>query len=106
MAKIIPTKVSCFVWQILQNRVATKDNLYMRGAIDQGSIQFVGECGVEEIVSHLFFECPVFAGTCSMIDKWLGITSVFQNAGFAHLEKFEGLICRVFHSRLKVIWAA
>jgi hypothetical protein len=41
-----------------------------------------------------------------MIDKWLGITSVFQNAGFAHLEKFEGLICRVFHSRLKVIWAA
>jgi hypothetical protein len=106
--KSIPTKVSCFVWQILQNRVATKDNLYRRGAIDQRSIQCVGECGAEETVSHLFFECPVFAGTWYMISKWFGIASVFQNAGLAHLDQFEGLIGsgRVFRSRLKVIWAA
>jgi len=61
--KSVPSKVSSLVWRVFQNRVATKDNLYKRGIIDQGATLCVGECGVEESVSHLFFECPKFAGT-------------------------------------------
>jgi hypothetical protein len=51
------------LYGVFQNRVATKDNLYKRGIIDQRATLYVGECGVEESVSHLFFECPKFAGT-------------------------------------------
>jgi hypothetical protein len=84
--KSIPTKVSCLVWQIFQNRVATKVNLYRRGVIDKRSIRCVGECGAEETTSHLFFECPVFAGIWSKISRWLGISTVFQNEGLSHLD--------------------
>jgi hypothetical protein len=106
--KSIPTKVSCLVWQIFQNRVATKVNLYRRGVIDKRSIRCVGECGAEETTSHLFFECPVFAGIWSKISRWLGISTVFQNEGLSHLDQFEGLLGggRVFASRLQTIWAA
>ncbi|MCH84588.1 hypothetical protein A2U01_0005420, partial [Trifolium medium] len=51
------------------DRVATKDNLSRRGVIGQGSLLCVGECGLEESVSHLFFECPVFAGIWYRIDR-------------------------------------
>ncbi|GAU44678.1 hypothetical protein TSUD_243750 [Trifolium subterraneum] len=107
--KLIPSKVSCLVWRLFQNRVATKDNLSRRGVIGQGSLQCVGECGVEEeSASHLFFECPVFAGVWYRICKWLGVSTVFHNEGLSHLEQFEGLtgIGRVFVDRVSVIWFA
>lgn len=34
--KAVPSKVSCLAWRVFQNRVATKDNLFKRGVIDQG----------------------------------------------------------------------
>jgi hypothetical protein len=57
--KSIPSKVSCLVWSIFQNRIVTKDNLVRRGVTGQGMSLCVGGCGIEESISHLFFECPV-----------------------------------------------
>lgn len=65
--KSVPLKVSCLVWRLFQNRLATRDNLSKRGVLDQNSIQCVGDCGREESVSHLFFECPLFSGV------WFGL---------------------------------
>lgn len=65
--KSVPSKVSCFVWRMFQNRVATKDNFLKRGIIDQGSTQRIGECGAEESIAHLFFECMMFGGTWYVI---------------------------------------
>jgi len=48
--------------------------------------------GVKESVSHLFFECPVFAGIWYALCKWLGISSVFQKVSLLHLDQFEGLV--------------
>jgi hypothetical protein len=80
----------------------------MRGVIDQGATLCGGECGAEESVSHLFFECPKFAGTWYAISKWLGISTTFQNEGLSHLNQFEGLFDkgRVIAGRLCVIWFA
>jgi hypothetical protein len=93
---------------LFQNRVATKDNLGRRGVIDQGAMQCVSECGVEESVSHLFFECPAFARIWYLLRHWLGVSMVFHNEGLRHLEQFEGLIGngRVFAERVGVIWFA
>jgi len=44
------------VRRMLEIRIATKDNLYMRGVISQGMLNCVGDCVGEETVSHLFFE--------------------------------------------------
>lgn len=47
---LIPIKLSCFVWKLFQNRVSTKVNLYRRGALEQGDIHCVGDCGAEETI--------------------------------------------------------
>jgi len=106
--KAVPSKVSCLAWRVFQNRVATKDNLFKRGVIDQGSIGCVGECGAEESVTHLFFECPVFAGTWYLISKWLGTFTAYHNEGLVHLDQFEELIGsrRILARSLGVIWFA
>jgi hypothetical protein len=106
--KSIPSKVSCMVWRLLQNRLATRDNLCRRGVIGHGSSLCVGECGREETTNHLFFECPKFSGVWYKICRWLGISSAFQKEGLAHIEQFEGLIGsgRAFSSRVRVIWFA
>lgn len=53
--KSIPLKVVCLAWRLFQNKIATKDNLFRRGVVGQGSLQCVGDCGVKESVSRPFF---------------------------------------------------
>jgi hypothetical protein len=93
---------------MFQNRLATKDNLFRRGIVDQGSLLCAGECSKEELVSHLFFECPIFAGLWLDVCRWLGISSAFQHEALHHLNQFEGLIGggRVHSRRVIVIWFA
>jgi hypothetical protein len=90
----------------VSNRLATKDNLFRRGIVDQGSLPYAGECGKEESVYHLFFECPIFAGLWYDVCKWLGISSAFQHDVLHHFYQFEGLIGggRVHSMRVIVIW--
>ncbi|MCH85588.1 hypothetical protein A2U01_0006436, partial [Trifolium medium] len=107
--KSIPSKVCCLVWRIVQNRVATKNNLVRRGVLfGVESSHWVGWCGAEESVSHLFFECPIFAGVWYSICNWMKISSALQNGCVAQLEQFEGLIGsgRAFTNRVSVIWFA
>jgi hypothetical protein len=51
---------------------------HRRGVIDQETFGCAGDCGNQESLSHLFFECPVF-----------GTTFV---SGLANLEQFECLM--------------
>ncbi|XP_058764714.1 uncharacterized protein LOC131638187 [Vicia villosa] len=106
--KAIPSKVSCLVWRVLQNRIPTKDNLARRGILSNSQLDCVGECGREESVSHIFFECPKFAGAWSVICNWLGVHSNLHNDGWQHLEQFEGLLGtqRKLSLKLRIIWAA
>jgi len=57
----IPPKVAFFIWRLFQNKIAMKENLCKRQVLDQNSSQCDAQCNVEESVSHLFFESPVFA---------------------------------------------
>jgi hypothetical protein len=106
--KSIPSKVSCLVCRLFQNKIATKDNLFRRGDISQGSLLCCSGCGTEESIFHLFFECPFFAGIWYHISSWMGISTALHKDGMDHLEQFEGLIGsgRAFTERVKVIWFA
>jgi len=106
--KSIPSKISCFVWRLFQNRLASKDNLFKRGVIGQGSLNYVGDCGIVESVSRLFLECPIFAGLWFEIWRWFGVSTAFQKEGLLHLEQFEGLkgSGRAFSKRVRVVWFA
>lgn len=79
--KYIPSKVSLLAWRILQNKVATEDNLSKRGVFSQNLTYCVVGFKGEESASHLFFECPVFASLWYAICKWIGVRSVLHNEG-------------------------
>lgn len=64
--------------RMFQNKIPTKDNLVKRGVLDIGLIRCVGECGIEESVSNLFFYCSYFAGIWYSICHWLGISTMLQ----------------------------
>jgi hypothetical protein len=52
-----PSKVCAFSWQLLLNRIATKDNLWKRRMIDDQQIRCI-HCDVEtESATHLFLFC-------------------------------------------------
>ena len=53
--KCIPLKVAVFAWQVFQNRILSKDNLYKRGIISTDALQCVVGCGEQENLKHLFF---------------------------------------------------
>jgi hypothetical protein len=78
-----------------------------RGVIGQALSFCVGGCGMEESVSHLFFECPIFAGLWYHVCNWLGTVTTPQNKAMAHLEQFERLIGseRALYLRVNVmVW--
>jgi len=64
-----------------------------------------GGCGIEELVSHLFFECSDFAGLWYHVCNRLGTVTSFQNEVITHLDQFEGLIGsrRCLNTRILVL---
>lgn len=62
----------------------------------------------EESISHLFFECPIFAGTWCSICQWIGIKASFQNESVAHLQQLSGFLdSKIEASRVAlIIWFA
>jgi len=67
-----------FAWKVLLVRVATKDNLTMRGILI-GSTLCVMCSNDEESVSHLLFTCNVAQSVWKQCLRWVGITSVNHN---------------------------
>ncbi|XP_058727023.1 uncharacterized protein LOC131598440 [Vicia villosa] len=53
-----------------------------------------------------FFKAP--SGMWKLLCNWIGVVSNFQNAGWQHLEQFEGLLGsqRNLTMKMRVIWAA
>lgn len=90
--KAIHTKVSCLVKRLVQNMIATKDNIVRKGLVLQGQDRCIEGCGSKELVSHLFFECHCFTVVWSYLCKWLNISSALHNDGWQHMIQFENII--------------
>ncbi|GKV44547.1 hypothetical protein SLEP1_g51717 [Rubroshorea leprosula] len=76
-SKLIPTKISAFGWQVLQDKIPTKLNLYKRGIITYSSQIMCEMCrGSIEDVNHLFSHCKVAFLVKSKCAQWWRFLSV------------------------------
>jgi hypothetical protein len=72
----VPSKVSAFSWQLLLDRVPTRDNLRRRGVINVEN-SLCPLCLEEvEMACHLFLHCRIAAGFWYAINRWFGVCSV------------------------------
>jgi hypothetical protein len=72
----VPSKVSALSWQVLLNRVPTRENLRHRGVIggDDSRCPFCNEA--VESTCHLFLHCDFTASIWYAIMRWFGVVAV------------------------------
>jgi hypothetical protein len=76
LEKWVPSKVSAFSWQLLLDRIPTKENLRKRRILQHHQSICVF-CGAEvETIVHLFLHCPWAAKVWYDIMKWLGFVII------------------------------
>jgi hypothetical protein len=72
-----PLKVIAFSWQLLYDRIPTRNNLEIRGILGSESPwECVGCVGKKETSCHLFLHCPCVMKVWQEIFKWLGVEIV------------------------------
>jgi hypothetical protein len=69
----VPSKVSALVWQLLLNRIPTKDNLCYRGVVRQEDALCSICDSATETSTHLFLHCSFAASVWYAINRWLGV---------------------------------
>ncbi|RHN54844.1 putative RNA-directed DNA polymerase [Medicago truncatula] len=111
-----PSKVVAFSWQLLLNRIPTKDNLLSRrilAPVSLGRCEFCEQ--VAETATHLFLHCEWTFKVWSKVGGWLGINFITPQSLFQHFECWNGEIGRrklrkgywlIWHAVLWTIWKA
>jgi hypothetical protein len=72
----VPSKVCAFSWQLLLERVPTRDNLHRRGVINMENSVCPLCLHEVETARHLFLHCRVASGIWYNISRWFGICTV------------------------------
>jgi hypothetical protein len=111
-----PSKVILFSWQLLHDRVPTKDNFLLRGILPDVSSGFCVWCGdIRESSNHLFLHCKTAFIVWYEIFKWLGVVIVMPPNLFhlfdvlsvaAKSKKAKKGFRLVWHSVIWSIWLA
>jgi hypothetical protein len=72
----VPSKVSAFSWQLVLDRIPTRDNLRRRGILNAEDSR-CPFCHIEtETSCHLFLHCNMVASVWNGINSWLGMCNV------------------------------
>jgi hypothetical protein len=106
--KFVPSNVSIFAFQFINDKLPTKLNLFARGCLRNDSLLcFVG-CDAIEDIHHLFLHCPVFGAVWSGIISWLGITWVPPDNAILVASQFCGAhgFCKNIRTSFQAIWLA
>ncbi|GAU25672.1 hypothetical protein TSUD_265990 [Trifolium subterraneum] len=86
-----PSKVIVFSWQLLQDRVSTRQNLLRRRVFREASLSLCALCGdFVESVDHLI-TCDCISKFWYNIARWLGFELVSLNSISSLFEWFLGL---------------
>jgi hypothetical protein len=72
----VPSKVCAFSWQLLLERVPTRDNLQRRGVMNLENALCPLCLEEVETARHLFLDCRVAAGIWYNINRWFGVCTV------------------------------
>ncbi|GKU90554.1 hypothetical protein SLEP1_g4537 [Rubroshorea leprosula] len=86
---IIPSKISAFNWQLLQDRIPTKSNLQRRGIITDLEDGIYALCEEEiDDSNHLFLKCKVAKWLWKACGKLWGISVNLENDCWKSFEQF------------------
>ncbi|GKV46844.1 hypothetical protein SLEP1_g53805 [Rubroshorea leprosula] len=86
---IIPSKISAFNWQLLQDRIPTKSNLQRRGITTELDDGICALCEEEvEDSNHLFLRCKVAKWLWKACGKWWGTSVNLENDCWKTFEQF------------------
>jgi len=106
-------KVSLLAWRLFRNRLSTKDNLFIRGIIQQDSQLCMGGCEELESTNHLFSKCSFFNFVLHVYN-WIGISTMEPYSIFDHIVQFfrlshnnkirRSILQIIWFSSIKVIW--
>jgi hypothetical protein len=109
-----PSKVIAFSWQLLYDRIPTRDNLVVRHIVaPEASRDCVGCVGALETSSHLFLHCGGVISIWYEIFKWLGIVVVIPPTvavlfevvrGAAKNKKIRQGYMLIWHATIWTIW--
>jgi hypothetical protein len=108
-----PSKVRAFAWQLLQDRIQTKENLYKRRMLqlDQQTCVMCNRC--IESASHLFLHCDYAAKVWYALTKWLGIYLIVPpniSMSFAMWatcvsnKKGKAVMCMIWNAFIWILW--
>ncbi|GAU37692.1 hypothetical protein TSUD_164950 [Trifolium subterraneum] len=87
-----PSKVTIFSWQLLQDRLPTRKNLWQRGVIGDASASLCVICGLSsESADHLFGSCNQISQVWYGILGWLGVELVPHRSVLRFFEAFLGM---------------
>ncbi|GLT95879.1 hypothetical protein SLE2022_135360 [Rubroshorea leprosula] len=76
----IPSKVSVFSWQLLQDKLPTKDNLVKRGVLNVNQDNSCCWCATApEKVDHFLLNCDFAYNIWMRVCRWWGLTTVLSN---------------------------
>ncbi|GAU09987.1 hypothetical protein TSUD_393040 [Trifolium subterraneum] len=109
----VPSKVRAFGWQLLLNRIQTKDNLVKRNLL-QTDQQLCVFCGRKtETAVHLFLHCEWVAKVWYSITGWLGFsliippnlsTSFAMWATCVNIKKQKSGLCLIWNAFMWMVW--
>ncbi|GAU27401.1 hypothetical protein TSUD_356360 [Trifolium subterraneum] len=87
-----PSKVIVFSWQLLQDRVPTRQNLLRRHVLREASLSLCALCGdFVESINHLFITCDYISIFWYNLARWLGFELVSPNSIASLFEWFLSL---------------
>jgi hypothetical protein len=73
---VVPSKVSALAWQILLDRIPSRENLCKRGVLHYDETR-CPLCNTEmETTRHLFLHCPFVSAVWYALNRWLGVMVV------------------------------
>jgi hypothetical protein len=109
-----PSKICAFSWQLILDRIQTKDNLLKRRIVEEQH----GQCTLyglaPESAIHLFFHCHFAAKVWYDIICWLGFTILLPHSiesslavliGYAKSKKERVGLCLIWNVFMWVIWS-
>ena len=81
--KWLPTRVNCFLWRLLLNRLPNRTKLRLRGINIPSDICPLCEANAE-VADHLFLSCPKVQDIWNWSFRWCGLNLV-ERLSFDHL---------------------
>jgi hypothetical protein len=111
-----PAKVVAFSWQLLYDRLPTKDNLMARGVLQQNLVGSCVWCGhYLESSKYLFLHCNKTIRVWYAVCKWLGVVIVMPPdimtlfdyfCGSVRNKKAKNGFLLIWHTVLWSLWKA